>query len=307
MKAAARRSVRFGAGAILAVVAFAALAVGLVAGRGPDDTPAPATATSSVAAGPPLALAARSGDVLVGLSARPGSPIQLRVFGGSGLPIDRTVSARAGGSSWRVLSPACGPGCFRLGTRAFVGARTTLGVRVARTGRPTREVALSLPARLPPSAAHLLARAKRTMRALDTVRIDESLSSGVESVRSSWTLVAPDRLRVVSSEGDGLVVVGRRRWDRSRNGRWRESATLRTSMPDYPWLDAVEPRLVGRGRLGGTPVRLVAAAAPAKSWWFLLSIAPDARVLEMRMLAPAHFMVDRYRAFDEPAAVKPPT
>jgi hypothetical protein len=36
-------------------------------------------------------------------------------------------------------------------------------------------------------------------------------------------------------------------------------------------------------------------------------MAPDGRVLEMRMLAPAHFMVDRYRAFDEPAAVEPPT
>jgi hypothetical protein len=307
MKAAARRSVRFGAGAILAAVALAALGLGILAGGEPAGTPAPATTTSSVAAGAPLALAARSGDVLVGLSARPRSPIQLRVFGGSGLPIDGTVSARAEGSSWRLLSPACGPGCFRLGTRAFEGARTAVDVRVARAGRPTREVELRLPARLPPSAGRLLARAKRTMRALDTVRIDESLSSGIASVRSSWTLVAPDRVRVESSEGDDLVVVGRHRWDRPRNGRWRESSTLRTLMPDYPWLDAVEPRLVGRGRLAGMPVQLVAAAVPAKSWWFLLSIAPNSRVLEMRMLAPAHFMVDRYRAFDEPAMVEPPT
>jgi hypothetical protein len=307
MNALARRSVRFGAGAILALVALAALAVAMFVGRQHADRPAPA-GTISPAAESSLALAARSGDVLVGLTARPGGPAELRVFGGSGLPLNRTVSARGGASPWRVLSPVCGPGCFRLRSPAVLdGVRTPIAVRVARPGRRTREVELRLPARLPAASGGLLARAKRTMRSLHSVRVEESLSSGVASLRSSWTLVAPDRLRVVSSEGDELVVAGKRRWDRSHDGRWRESSTLPTPMPDYPWLQAAGPRILGHDRVAGTPVRLVAAAAPAKSWWFVLAVARDGRVLEMRMLAPAHFMVDRYRAFDAPASVEPPT
>ena len=42
--------------------------------------------------------------------------------------------------------------------------------------------------------------------------------------------------------------------------------------------------------------------------WFRLRVEPrTARPVELHMVAPAHFMVDRYSSFDRPVEISPPS
>ena len=79
-------------------------------------------------------------------------------------------------------------------------------------------------------------------------------------------------------------------------------------IPAYVWEAAKQPRLLGAATLGGTPVQVLGLYNPNLGpSWFRLLVTPDGRVLEARMLAPAHFMTQRFDSFDKPVEIEPPS
>lgn len=303
-------------GALVAILASVAVA-GYVMSR--DQASAPQAAALPVATARPAAQstlladpaalmsARRSGPLLVGMAARKGGPIELYTYGQEELPLaDGVVRVSVDGGRPEVQRPACGQGCFRIDAKPFTGAVVKLEVSLQAQGGRGGTVSFMLPASLPPPAAALLERAKRTMRGVRTLRIDEVLSAGAKPVRSTWLIDAPGRLSVTSSDGGSTVLIGTRRWDLV-DGSWRVGTWDGSRQPWYAWEDATNARLLGTGVVQGVTVSRLAAFSPdPQPWWFTLWVAADGRVLKVEMLAASHFMTDRYSAFDRPVTIEPP-
>jgi hypothetical protein len=260
-----------------------------------------------------LALAAHNKDVLVGLGAQPGGPLDVVV-----IPSDDTeVSPADVRVEWqrRVVSgsaaSSCGSGCLRFPLHVLAGTPSALLVTVGRPGRATVGVHVRFPARIPPRADVLFKTARARMLRLPALGMDETLGSGLSKpVVSRWWFQAPDRMRYSIAGGAKAVVVGTRRWD-AFGGRWERSSTPRLRLPTFPWVRARSARLLGSTRLGGRRVRVLAALLPQAGpqeapAWFLLYVARDGLVLRSRMFTTAHFMTDTYRDFGSAAPVRPP-
>jgi hypothetical protein len=253
-----------------------------------------------------LMLADRRRDVLVGLAVRLGGPVETFVAGAPSRSPRINLLARV--NARRPPVERCGRGCFRFSADVLRGHAARIGLTVRRPAQPPVEVAFRLPARRPPSASGVLRRAQRTMRRLRSVVVDEFLTAGVSpGIRARFTMVAPDRMRYVTSSGHRAVVIGTRRWDRGPNG-WVETPSDRLRMPAFMWDGAGRGRLLGRSRLGGEPVRVIAAFRPGDRYpaWFRLFVTSEQRIVRAEMLAPSHFMVDRISRFDRPARIEPP-
>jgi hypothetical protein len=274
---------------------------------------------SAVTSGVPSVLSARfvglpvaghDRDVLVGLGARRGGPVDVVV-----IPSDESVVSPNGVTVRLGAKPesgtdagSCGPRCLRFPLRVLVGSPSTLEVTVDRPGKPVARVCVGLPARIPPSAERLFHDARSRMLGLHSLRMNETLGAGLTPpVVSQWSFQAPDRLQYTIAGGGKAVVIGTRRWD-WEGGKWTESETSRLRSPAYPWQGARGARVVGRGMVEGKPVRLVAALKPGVDFptWFLLYVAGDTRVLRSTMLTTGHFMVDTYNAFDSASPIQPP-
>jgi hypothetical protein len=111
---------------------------------------------------------------------------------------------------------------------------------------------------------------------------------------------APDRLRFRTKSGSRAVVVGPSRWD-FRSGRWQRSAYPRLDLPSYMWDGARGARTLPGNR------RVLAAfdrdPVPA---WFKLTIDDQNHVVDAEMLAPSHFMRQRFYDFNVPLTIEPP-
>lgn len=250
-----------------------------------------------------LMLAQQTGDTLVGIAARAGGPVDVVAIPPdvSGLS-PGSVTARVGNAP-QAAAKRCGWNCTRFSYRVMRGAATTIAVRVELAGGEVRRTTFSLPARMPPPADRLYRRVQKRMLNLRSVRIDETLGP----LRVAFELRAPDRMRYRSSDGSAAVVIGSRRWDLVK-GSWRRSATQPLSLPAFIWDGAGRPRLLGRGRVGGRPVRVLSlyhanGQFPA---WFRLYVTPSLHVVRAEMLAPAHAMVDRLSGFGAPLQITPP-
>ncbi len=103
-------------------------------------------------------------------------------------------------------------------------------------------------------------------------------------------------------------MIGGRRWDRNPRGRWQESAQSPLTEPTPPWGTApAQAWLLGRARVGGRPVWVVAFADPGASAWVRLWIdKANLRPLELSLTAAAHFMHHRYSDFNRAAPIEPP-
>jgi hypothetical protein len=174
-----------------------------------------------------------------------------------------------------------------------------VGVRL-----PGSTLAFALPRQAPPAGA-LVARATRVFRALRSVVIHERLASNPTSVlRTRFVMQAPDRLAYLTSAGSQAVVVGKRRWDRTKGGRWAESAQSRLTLPEPFWTRVADARVVGSG--GG--VARVTFFDPSLTAWFEIAVdRRSGRTLTTRMVAAAHFMRHRYSDFDAAPPVEPPS
>src|SRR5712692_3511980 len=109
----------------------------------------------------------------------------------------------------------------------------------------------------------------------------------------------------VIGSGPQAVVVGVRRWDRASVGaRWQESSTVVLPQPTPPWVTApAHAALLGSSIVAGRPAWVISFLEPSTPAWFRLAIDKKTmRTLELRMVAPAHFMHHLNSGF----TIKPP-
>lgn len=254
-----------------------------------------------------LTLAKPSREVLIGVAARPGGPVDLLVFGDDEMPLgDSRLRVTVGSGREQILSEqACGIGCFRLSAPVLAGEGVSISVAVVRDGMRPRRALFSLPPRLPPAADATFRNAVRRMRSVRSIRIDETLSAGFKVLRARWLMQAPDRFSVVASDGGKSVLIGQRRWDWIGD-RWDFRTYPRTRFPSFNWLSAGNPRSLGRSVVDGKQTQIVSAFNARQAWWYRLWVAEDSLVLKVEMFAASHYMVDRYSGFDKPVSIRPP-
>jgi len=248
-----------------------------------------AVASAGEVKGPKMVQAGESGDLAVALAVRPTGaelvaldPDGRRV---KGLPV--TISG--------VKTRSCGSGCYGA-PGAFVGR-----VPVSVDGR---EVVFRFPARARPAAA-LVARATKAFRRLRSVDYVERLASSPSNkVVAEFTLERPNRLEYRIRGGADGIIIGSRRWDRARGGKWVPSPQDPSSQPEPIWAGHVTNAYL----LETTPTTYVVSfLKPTGPAWFTLRL--DRRTLlprSLRMTAPAHFMTHRYTSFNAASKIRRP-
>jgi copper transport protein len=256
-----------------------------------------AVASAAEAKGPPplpakgmVVQAGESGDLAVALAVRPPGA-ELVALGPDGRGVNGLSVTIAG-----VAAGSCGSGCYgALG--AFVGT-----VPVSVDGR---ELVFRFPARAHPAGA-LVARATRAFRSLRSVDYLERLASSPRNkVVAEFTLERPNRLEYRIRGGADGIIIGPRRWDRARGGKWVPSPQDPTPQPEPIWAG----HFTNAYLLETTPTTYVVSfLKPTGPVWFTLRL--DRRTLlprSLRMTAPAHFMTHRYTSFDAAPRIHPPS
>lgn len=244
-----------------------------------------------------LALAEHQGNVLVGLAARPGGPVEIAVVRGdtplAGEAVQVTVDGRT------VSTESCGTGCSRVQADVLEGRPSQIAVSAGST-----PVSFQLPGSLPASGQAAFDRAKSAMGALRSYQFTERLTSGGPTVVTHLAVQAPDRLSLRTDSGFRSVIIGQKRWD-FVDGQWQEAPFPGLKAREVlMWYDAQNPRVVRR--LPNGDVQLAAYGLKPVPAWFRLTVAPSGRVSEAEMTAPAHFMLHRYSDFNSAPAIEPP-
>lgn len=245
-----------------------------------------------------LALGGHDRNLLVGIAARRGGPIELAALRGeSPVPTDEL---RVELNGRIVQAEPCGKGCSRVSAPVLAGRAGSLTVR-----HGTEDVSFDLPGLLPPDGQDLFDKASRTMSALRTFRFTERLSSGLgTTVNSTVDVQAPDRMRL-RTKGFSSVIVGQDRWDRRAGTQWERSPFPGLDVEDLlMWHQAKNPRII---RLfGNGEAEVVAFGLKPVPAWFRLDVEPSGRVTEAEMTAASHFMLHRYGDYDKGLTVEPP-
>jgi hypothetical protein len=209
------------------------------------------------------------------------------------------------GSTARARS--CGAGCYRAAVET-VGTPTKVDLAVA--GDSSTRWSVSLPTKWPPADARQeVARAERVWRGLRSLSFDETLRSSPASVvTSSWQLQAPDRLAYQVVDGASAVIVGTHRWDKAAPGKpWTRAPQPRIHQPTPPWVDVVNAHVVGQTVARGRPALVITLFDPKTPGWYRAVVDRESfRTYDVRMVATAHFMHDRFHSFDETAPIRPP-
>ena len=159
----------------------------------------------------------------------------------------------------------------------------------------------------------------RDVTRLRSQRIAERLSSGLGGgvATSRYRIAGRHSHAKLASKGGAAetIVIGRRHWVRQSSGSWRERvADLVDTRELMPWwshrtgIRLLRLRAGSRSSIAEVALAdIPSAGAPGTPSWFRLRIdASSARVLSMRMIAPAHFMNQRYHAFNAPLQIRPP-
>lgn len=256
-----------------------------------------AVASAAPAKGPPplpakgmVVQARESGDLAVALAVRPPGA-ELVALDPDGRGVNGLSVTIAG-----VAARSCGSGCYgAAGT--FVG-RVPVSV-------DSRELVFRFPARARPAGA-LVARATNAFRSLRSVDYVERLASSPRNkVVAEFTLERPDRLEYRIRGGADGIIIGSRRWDRARGGKWVPSPQDPTSQPDPIWAGHVQNAYL----LETTPTTYVVSfLKPTGPAWFTLRL--DRHTLlprSLRMTAPAHFMTHSYTTFNAAPRIHPPS
>lgn len=205
-----------------------------------------------------------------------------------------------------VTGRPCGPGCYRAALRTVTAPRT-LDVVVG--GDSATRWDVPLPESWPPAdAAHVVTRAERVWRTLRSLSFEETLRSDEShEVTSSWQLQAPDRLAYQIAHGGSAVIVGKRRWDRVPGKPWKASPQPPIRQPTPQWVEATNAHVVATTVARGHPALVVTFFDPKTPGWYTATVdSKTFRTYDVRMVATAHFMHDRYHSFDETPAIRPP-
>ena len=205
-----------------------------------------------------------------------------------------------------VTGRPCGPGCYRAALPTVTAPRT-LDLVVG--GDSATRWDVPLPESWPPAdAADVVTRAERVWRTLRSLSFEETLRSDEShEVTSSWQLQAPDRLAYQIAHGGSAVIVGKRRWDRVPGKPWKASPQPPIRQPTPQWVEATNAHVVATTVARGRPALVVTFFDPKTPGWYTATVDSETfRTYDVRMVATAHFMHDRYHSFDETPAIRPP-
>ena len=232
--------------------------------------------------------------------------VQASVVGPDGAGVrDLTTTLSLGAAS--ASGTACGAGCYRT---EFPARGKPRFVEVSTRGSLTTRWRVVLPAAWPPeSAAGMVAKSRRTWRALQSVSFTDRLASDPEHVVvSTWRTQAPDRLAYKIAKGYSAVVVGRQRWDKPPGGRWKRSPQQPLTQPTPPWESATNAHVLGTTSVGGRRGLRVSFYDPQTPGWYTVVLEPKTlRTLDLRMITTAHFMHEVYGQFDAAAEIRAPS
>jgi copper transport protein len=248
------------------------------------------------AKGPPPSPAARmwvqareSGAFGVALAVHP-PDAEVFVIGPDNLGVNGLAVKVAG-----VAASSCGPGCYRASFSAAGAVDVSVGGRV---------VVFQVPAEARPAGA-IVARATQAFRRVRSVDYVERLASDPRNkVVAEFTLERPNRLEYRIRGGADGIIIGPRRWDRQRGGKWVPSPQDVTPQPEPIWAGHSTNAYL----LESTPTTYVVSFfKPIGPVWFTLRL--DRRTLlprSLRMTAAAHFMTHRYTTFNGPRKIRAP-
>lgn len=260
-----------------------------------------------------LTLGGSAGEVLVGLTLRPGEPGRNEALVYL-LPLEGEQAAAAIPATLalegepEVQMQDCGPTCRRGNVELSGGER--LRVTVGGSSGGTAE--FRVPALPAPGGRKLLLQTQARIHTLDTYRMEETLSSGLAVIRSDYAFVAPDRARIEVADRSTTVFIGGTRYLREGTGSWQVERNVPSlDVPIFtwdtfrPWVDA---RIIGSDRVDGQHARVLSffGSSGETPAWFSLWIGQDGLVLQAHMRAQGHFMDQRFGDFDAPFRIQVP-
>jgi copper transport protein len=195
-----------------------------------------------------------------------------------------------------VAAHSCGAGCYRAPLISVGVVDVSVGGRV---------LVFHVPGKARPASA-LVARATQAFRRLRSVDYVERLASSPRNkVVARFTLERPNRLEYRIRGGADGIIIGQRRWDRQRGGKWVPSPQELTPQPEPIWAGHSTNAYL----LESTPTTYVVSFfKPAGPVWFTLRL--DRRTLlprSLRMTAGAHFMTHRYTQFNAAPKIRAPS
>jgi hypothetical protein len=279
----------------------------------------PVAFTPPIVGAPPpgsVVLAREAGDLAVALAVQPRrstATLVATVLGpdGSGLSgLHATLALKtATGAGRSGAGRDCGPGCYEATLTGISGRPTAATVELSGQDRHASAMFALPRAWPPPPAGKLVKRATAAYSRLRTLVIHERLASDVtHRLTTVYRAAAPNRLHLTSSNGTQAIIIGNRRWDKTRGQPWRESAQspIQSVLPF--WVTRpVNPHLLGSDTVAGRAVWVVSFVTPQVPAWFTIWIDKTThRTLELRMTAAAHFMHHRYGPFNAPLTISPP-
>jgi copper transport protein len=268
-------------------------------------------AALALPSGGDLTMASTAGDVLVGLTLRPGRPGRntawLYVLPIGGEPAASRLSVTLASKGRPAAVRRCGPAC--RASDVDVGGGETLSVGVDGQGGGT--AAFRVPSLPAPDASALVDQAQQVMHALHTYRLDETLRPARAPLQVTYAFQAPDRLSYQVSGGSDSVIIGPTEYSRDGPGaQWHAETLPPVQVPSFVWDGAsvVAPRSVGTTQENGQALRSVSFYEDLDGTpvWFDLEIDAEGHVDRAAMRAQAHFMDHRYHDFDTPLTVVPP-
>ena len=213
---------------------------------------------------------------------------------------------------------ACGIGCV---TFRIPGHPKALHVR-ARAGNRSHKatIPISWEPQRTRTARHILRAAIAAVERLQFLRISERLTGGLGGPASISRYRIEGRSRYdIKTRGGGpaeTIAIKRHVWVLEPDGSWMSLAHEQpaNAWKLLPWwvhrrgIRLLDIRKTSAGRVADIALAdLPAQAGQHVPFWFRLRIALSSmRVLRMRMIAPGHFMHQRYFGFDVPIDVRPP-
>jgi copper transport protein len=248
--------------------------------KGPPPSPAPTMWVQ----------AQESGAFGVALAVHP-PDAEVFVVGPDNLGVNDLAVKVAG-----VPARSCGAGCYRASLSSAGAVDVSVGGRV---------LVFQVPAKARPADA-IIARATRAFRRLRSVDYVERLASDPRNkVVADFTLERPNRLEYRIRGGADGIIIGSRRWDRQRAGKWVASPQDVTPQPEPIWAGHSTNAYL----LESTPrTYVVSFFKPIGPVWFTLRL--DRKTLlprTLRMTAAAHFMTHRYTSFNAPRKIRAPS
>jgi copper transport protein len=259
-----------------------------------------------------LTMASSAGDVLVGLTLRPGRPgrntawLYVLPVGGEPAASGLRVTVDSDGRAAAVRR--CGPAC-RVADVDLRGGET---LKVGVGGPGGGGAALHVPPLPAPDGAALLSATQQRMHDLRTYRLDETLRPARGPLSVTYAFQAPDRLRYQVSGAGEVVIVGPAEYTRDGPGaQWTSQALPPVQVPSFVWDGSVAVaarELAPAVGEGGQALRVVSFFEDQRGVpvWFELSVAAGGLVEGAAMRAQAHFMTHRYYDFDAPLSIAPP-